>query len=102
MNSQAKAISRSRSLLWLALILAGLTGGCAGEPCEQTPASTVVTAPANTQVLLQRRDELTRAFREQAGAAAKSTRNRVSAELAARMEKGPGMRLAMAESRKRG
>lgn len=102
MNSQAKAIRRSRSLLWLTLILAGLTGGCAGEPCEQAPASTVVTAPANAQVLLQRRDELTRAFREQAGAAAKTTRTRVSAELAARMEKGPGVRVAMVELHKRG
>lgn len=100
MNSQATAINRSRSALWLLVALAALVASCAGEPCGSAPDSVAVTAPATA--LDQDRAELSQAFREDASEAARDTQNRVSIDLAERLKRNRITLVAAAGPKERG
>ena len=100
MTTQATA-NQLKRLLWLLVALSAGLNGCTGEPFEQlSDRVTTVTTPA--PVKGEARSALTRAFREQASNAARTTRAEVTAELAERMEQDRRTLLAGTDPRKRG
>ena len=101
MNRQATTNARGVGLLWLLVALTTGLNSYAGKPREQASATVpAATTPAPTEVL--DRAALTKAFREQATAAARITRVHVTAELAERMKRDRRTPLAGTDPRKRG